>query len=59
MFSKRTMVGDTCNSSIDNAVVGRTLQGFQGSLNKYSEHRFSGEYKRDILKFLVNSSFIH
>lgn len=55
MVSKRTMVGDTCNSLMENAAVARNLQGFKGSLNKYSEHRFRGDYKRDIIKFLVNS----
>lgn len=44
--------GDTYNSLMENALVARTLQGFKGSLNKFLEHRFSGHYKRYIIKFL-------
>lgn len=52
MVSKRMMVGDTYNSLMERALVPRTLQGFKGSLNKFLEHKFSGHYKRDIIKFL-------
>lgn len=46
MVSKRTMVGDTWNSLMENAVVARTLQGFKGSLNKYSHTDSVGIIKK-------------